>query len=430
MLTTAAGIYRVDAMKMSREQRDLALLTGADAGEMLRIVLAKRGGKLRSWSVHAQHHRPGAGVSVGYSVIVDALPAAAARNSNRVGTFRTDRYLVASTEKVNEARLQRTGGATLTCGPTRVHVWEHPNDPRLPALRLACDPNLLSEFLGQPVEIELLGYRPTRRAVVRIIGEHHNWYAKVVRPVQLAELRTRLQLLQRSAVPAPQIVDRDERGFLVMTPVAGVPLSRLYADSRLGDDRLVPALRSLEQTLDDLPLAARGLPQRPAWVDRCEHYAGAAAVVLPAEEQRCVKVAQNIRELLAQADLGPIVPTHGDFYEANVYVDLGSGLVQGLLDVDGLGPGYRVHDWACLLGHMAVLPGLSPKKYAHIPEILADWTSRLGARVDPIALSASTAGVVLSLVAGTRRHNRQDWQSQAISRLEIAEEWVARGFSC
>ncbi|MDO5024955.1 MAG: phosphotransferase [Trueperella sp.] len=417
-------------MKLSEEQRDLALLTGADAGEMLRIALAQHGGKLRSWSVHAQHHRPGAGVSVGYSVIVDALPDAAAGAASSASPFRTDRYLVASTAKVNESRLQRTGGVTLTCGETRVHVWEHPNDPQLPALRLACDPNRLAAFLGEPVEVELLGYRPTRRAVIRIIGAQRNWYAKVVRPAQLTELETRLQLLQRSTVPAPQIIDRDERGFLVMSQVGGVPLSRLYADSRVGDERLMTALRSLDHTLDSLPLTARGLPQRPAWVDRCEHYAGAAAAVLPEAEQRCTKVAHGIRELLARADLGPIVPTHGDFYEANVYVELTSGAVQGLLDVDGLGPGYRVHDWACLLGHMAVLPGLAPQKYAHIPEILADWFTRLESRVDPIALSASTAGVVLSLVAGTRRHNRQGWQEQAFNRLAIAEEWVARGFNC
>ena len=57
----------------------------------------------------------------------------------------------------------------------------------------------------------------------------------------------------------------------------------------------------------------------------------------------------------ACSDSGPIQPVHGDFYEANIFVSPDASHVTGVIDVDSLGPGHRVDDWACLLGHMSVL---------------------------------------------------------------------------
>src|SRR5690606_15141007 len=80
-----------------------------------------------------------------------------------------------------------------------------------------------------------------------------------------------------------------------------------------------------------------------------------------------------------------------------------SGLrLTGLLDVDSAGPGHRVDDLACLLGHMSVLPLLDPEAYRLVPGTFARWLAAADALVDPAALRARAAGVVLSLVAGAR----------------------------
>ncbi|WP_124054125.1 phosphotransferase [Arcanobacterium ihumii] len=399
-----------------RERRDLALLTGTRAGEMLRLAVADRG-ILRSWAVHQVHHRPGAGVSVGYTIIVDA-------NEDR---RRTDMYVVASTARIKDDQIFDAQGKILRFGETRVAIWEHPNDPELSALKLACSPALLSDFLEEQVDIELLGYRPTRRAVVKIERERGSaLYGKVVRESEQSDLERRLELVTKAGIPAPMVY-KSTRGFVVMTPVAGTPLSKFFSGVEIAQAKQQRSvLQSLEQCLDSLPYLALGMPKRAAWVDRCEHYAHAAALALPEYEDRCHMVATHIRELLHDADLGPVVPVHGDFYEANIYVDPGSGELTGLLDLDSLSPGHRVHDWACLLAHMSVLPSLAPQPYRAVERITDDWFEALNSRVDPVALCASAAGVVISLVAGARKQRKQ-WNTEAENRLRIAESWVERG---
>lgn len=397
------------------EKADFSLLTSPRAGEMLRLALSNRG-RVHSWKVHHVHHRPGAGVSVGYSVLL---------------TNHTDLYMLASTARVNETALAASGGATLTFENTRVHLWEYPFDPELPALDLASDAEQLGAFLDTDVNIELLSYRPTRRAVLRVeTDDGEQIFAKVVRPAVQQELVHRIQALEDSPVPSLSLV-RDSsghlinaRGLILTHAAAGVPLSQFYAQFEPRSSLTARAvLATIEQTLNDLPKTIMLFPRKPAWVDRCEHYAHAAGVAYPAGARRSAAVAETIRTLLAHADLGPIQPVHGDFYEANVLIDPVTLATTGVLDLDSLGPGHRVHDWACLLGHLAVLPSLAPTRYPYAETLCAQWFDELSRTVDPVALCASTAGVVLSLVAGARKRS----ESLAESRLATAEEWAAAG---
>lgn len=402
-----------------RERTVLGLLAGGDAAQMLSVALAHRG-IVRSWNVHTVHHRPGAGISVGYSVVLDHETGNGART-------RYHTYVVATSARINEERLLACEGRTVSWRDVRIHVWEHPHDPQLPALEKACDQGLFEQWLGEETDIELLTYRPTRRAVVKILplDSEATFFGKVMEPGQVPGVVSRLRMLERSGVPAPRVSRVDDAGLVVTTAVSGMPLNKVYASVHPNNiERMRGVLDSLADTLDSLPMVAIGLPARPAWADRCEHYAHAAGVALPEQAARSRAVAQRIRQRLANADMGPLVPTHGDFYEANIFIDQASGRVSGVLDVDNLGPGYRVHDWACLLGHMSVLPGLAPKTYPHVDQLLTDWTARVARWVDPQALGACAAGVVLSLVAGARRSKKKNWQVEALSRLEVAEKWL------
>ncbi|XCB30629.1 phosphotransferase [Arcanobacterium hippocoleae] len=419
---TAASL---DSARTASEADDLALLTSKRAGEMLRLAFADHG-ILRSWSVHQIHHRPGAGISVGYSVIIDV------RNPFE----RRDLYAVASTAQIQEEKVLEVGGKRLRLGSTAVNIWEFPYDPELPALDLACDVEKMSQYLGESVELELIGYRPTRRAVVRVIRENKPpIFAKTIRPQVQADFEYRLKIVKGAGINCPQIYAR-EVGIVMMTALEGVPLSRVLAASskhiqsekRLEKSGARAVLRDLEGIIEALPPTAIGLKQRPAWVDRCEHYAAAAALTLPEHAQQCAKIARDIRQLLSSADLGPKVATHGDFYEANIYVNSVTRRVSGLLDLDSLGPGYRVNDWGCLLGHMSVLPTLAPKIYDGVQSITDDWYQILGSSVDEAALAASAAGTALSLVAGARK-SRVKWKVEALNRLTAAQAWVDRGFA-
>ena len=411
------------AQRAQAEQEALALLTSAHAGQLLRTAYASYG-SIRSWHIHRVHHRPGAGISVGYSVQF--------RNGH-------NSYILLSTERIDEKKLHQHGGRTLRAGSKRVHVWEYPYDPELPALEVASSSRLMEKFLGYPVDIELLSYRPTRRAVLRIEAPHELLYAKVLRPDKHKDLLRRLQLLEDSGYPAPQVLKGADghalsrTGLILTHAVSGVSLSHFY--SRMNPALMPQAdelLDNIESTLDLLPKTAMLFPRHHAWVDRCTHYAHAASLALPPEDaERAHKVATHIRYLMDHADMGEMAVSHGDFYEANICIDPDSYEISAVLDVDCLGPGYRVNDWGCLLGHLAVLRSLAPHRYRYTDTLCAHWFEELSRRVDPVALCASTAGVILSLVAGARkkRHStrRDHGQELAYTRLLLAEEWASAG---
>ncbi len=402
------------------ERRDLALLTASRAGEMLRLAFADIG-QLKTWEVHQVHHRPGAGVSVGYRLMLGTMRAGAVQ----------DLYVLATTAEVNPHKLRAVQGKRLRLGDTVVSLWQYPHDPELTALPLAADTGKFSELLKEPVDLELLGYRPTRRAVLRVVRvEKPALYAKVLRTSEQKQLALRLETMAKAQVPAPQIY-LQQPGLLVMTAVPGISLAKLLART---SSRVLPKNRptftdldrtfqSLWQLLESLPELPFKAPKRPAWAERAEYYGQAASLALPGRMRECGQIAKDIKHLLAHSDLGELRTVHGDFYEANVYVDPQTGLVSGILDLDSLGPGYLVHDWGCLLGHMSVLAYLSPKHYDAVPEIVQDWFKQLSAFYDARALAASASGVALSLVAGARKTGKK-WDKEAENRLLMARQWL------
>lgn len=392
----------------AQERAALALLTGPRAGEMLRAALAKDGAELAEWAVHELHHRPGAGVTVGYTVSY-VTPQGE----------RSD-YLLLSTAELSDESVAAGRAAKLSDGTTTVFAWRHPLDPELPALEVACDPARVAPLLAAAgfadvadgVELELLAYRPTRRAVLRVRTAGATWYLKVVRPSQVEAIGSRHALLAEAGLPTPRVHLADARGLVVLDELTGTPLaSALAADGAADLDPM-----RLVEVLDRLPATLLELKRRPAWTDRIAHHGQAAQAALPEEAERIAAAVARVQTGSEHADLGPVVPTHGDFYEAQLFVR--DGQVVGLLDVDTAGPGSRVDDLACLLGHLDVLPGLAPDVYPHVPATVDRWLAAFDRVVDPVALRLRTAGVVLSLVAGARS------KDEARSRLERAEAWL------
>lgn len=401
--------------RSEHESHDLALLTGNGAAEMLAMALGERS-IVRSWRVHSQHHRPGAGVTVCYDVVVD-------KNLQDGRTERDQAYLCAST-----AKLKNPNHPALThlqAGGTKVSVWFYPNDPELPALPMACSPSLMSELLGEPVGIELMSYRPTRRAVVKVTRTNGaETFGKVLRPGSAQDLVARHCVLEEANVPAPRVVFSNDDGLVLSSNLPGEPLANLL--SRGLGHRAPLVIGDLVGILDALPQSALTFPERPAWADRAEHYGHAAATALPEAGARCQDIARRVNALRRVSDPGPVVPVHGDFYEANIFMVRGGSQVSGIIDVDSIGPGHRVDDLACLLGHVSVLPHLAPQSYPHVNDDLARWANACEQLVDPIALNARAAGVVLSLVAGAKRVDGREWRPDALGRVATAERWLNR----
>ncbi len=404
------------------EREAIDLLTSPDAGELLRLAVtgsvpaapagrhaatATAGETITGWraEVDSVHHRPGAGVSVGYTV------------SYAVAGVPVSDYLVASTAEVPDG----PGVAVLQDGVRTVRVWRRAQDPVLPGLDQALDPAAVGQWLaaggtgdGSPARVQLLSYRPTRRAVIRATTAERSAYLKVLPEKRARRLERRHRLLAGSAGGAPAVLGRPLPTVLVLAAAEGRPLAEAVAGARSHPADLPDPLQ-VAGWLDTLPAEVLELGARSSWVDRIDFHADAARGVLPEQSARIEAVEHGVSDLLAHRPVPPTVPTHGDFYEANIFT--AGGRVSAVIDLDSLGPGVREDDLATLLGHLAVLRELAPRVYPHVDELVGDWFTRLAATCDPPSLAARTAGVVLSLVAGTDH-------DLALGRLSTAEGWL------
>lgn len=398
------GSRHAPAPAAADEAAALAVLTGAGAGDLLAAALGTAALAPGSWRVDAVHHRPGDGVTVGYAVQRgDAAE-----------------YLLASSSRSCPRGVPGTLVATGPAGD--VVVWRHPDDPLLPALRRACDPALLAPALagsGPVTALDLVGYRPLRRAVVRAERDGVPWFVKVLRPADgnAADVVARHRLLAAAGVPVPHVARADDDGLVVLHALPGTPLLHALLE---GAD--VP-LEHVLAVVQALPATALDLPVRRPWSARARSY-GHALAVRPALAERAQGLADAVRRGLRRTDAGPVVPTHGDLHEGQLLVGA-DARPTGLLDVDTVGPGHLVDDVACLLAHLHAVRPPTPAVLA----VAAAWTEQAAGFVDPDALRVRTAGVLLSLAAGALPADAAAPHDEAERLLTAAEELVGEVYA-
>lgn len=393
------------------EAADIEWLESADMATPLQLALETSGVQLADWKLLSIHHRPNAGITGIYEA------------SYVTGTGKTGSgHLCATTASVPETttpvvRLRNSGP-----GAPALTLWQHPHDPLLPGLAWACGRELVAAgVFGRPtaeVQLRTVRYRPLRRAVISAVCGEEEAFLKVVRAGHAEQMYRRHHMLAEAGIPVPQPFAAPVHDVVALHRLSGTPL----ANELLANGAAAMDPRSLIAMLRRLPREAMTLPARPAWATKACDYAQAAAAALPPERDRVMNVAALIMGLLPDTDPGPVVPSHGDFYEANLLVD--GGEITGLLDVDAVGPGLLVDDLACFIGHLAVLPAVDAR-YVHIPATLKRFLGAFDAEVDPAGLRIRAAGVALSLIAGAKRTGGTDWSADALGRLEAAENLAA-----
>ena len=181
-----------------------------------------------------------------------------------------------------------------------------------------------------------------------------------------------------------------------------------------------PPGRALLTLLDRLPPElAHGRPRR-SWREKAPHYAAVLAAALPGVGEQATELAEAI---ITESGPGPRTVVHGDLYEGQLLVS--GGRICGLLDVDTAGPGERLDDLACLLGHLSILAQLHRDRAGAILRAGATYLAAFERVVDPADLRYRTAAVVLSLATGPHRVQEQDWQAFTRTRLDLAALWLA-----
>jgi hypothetical protein len=250
--------------------------------------------------------------------------------------------------------------------------------------------------------------------VVEAVGPLGRLFLKVVPTDQAQVLHDRHRLLTGAGVPAPRSLGWTDDGLVVLEALGGRTLRSALRAGHVGTD---PA--ALTRMLDRLPAELLAAPRRTSWLERTPYYARSVGNVVPELASWSTDLSSAI---VAEGNIGPTVSVHGDFYEAQVHVDR-SGAIVGLLDVDAAGPGDRIDDLACLVGHLSVLAQVLPRHVDAIDGLAEHCLSTFDRQVDPEQLRLRIASVVLSLATGPHRVQDAGWQQATRERVALAERW-------
>src|SRR5699024_7197823 len=294
-------------------------------------------------------------------------------------------------------------GRAISYGGHSMFVWEHPQDPLLPGLKLAATPSTVRRnFTGnrQLTGLHTVIYRPMNRAVFKAylaplfpgaVGD--TIYLKVLRPDMAAGLYDTHLTLGQAGVPVATPVRPPIKDVLALAGGHGMPLGELIR-SEGAHNPFDP--RELIEILDRFPPEVMDYPYRRSWAERRHDCVAVARQALPGSAGRFAHLGNRLEQAHQGLDLGPLVPTHADRYEAHILVDPSTGRIQHILDIDGAGPGYRVDDYACLIGHLAVLG--QPGHHQWGWQTAQRFFQQLAPYTNPVALAVRSAAVVLSLI--------------------------------
>ena len=382
-------------------------LTGPHAADVLRPAVELAGGILVSAHPHQLVYRPGRDVTVmfGAQISWGGRPA-------------VDETLVAASSH----RGALPGTVPIEAGDLHVDVWRYPFDPMLPGLASAVTNTSVAALLGTTVErvqLQVVSFRPCRRAVVRVQrSDGDDLYLKVVEPPEVAGLLARHAALRAVGLPVPEIESVDaDAGLVVSRALPGRDLRAALAEGRSP----LPTPAMIAMMVDQFAGAdlMAHAPVMPLATSAPRHGA-MLRLVMPAASDR-------IDAALAAIASDPLDPAHtivhGDLHDAQLRIDE-RGVIVGVLDVDGAGPGDPLDDLARLCGHVLAVSVVgdgttnpvasdSVAKYA---ERLRDDFRQVGA--DPAQFDRRVAAALMGLATGPFRSQSEGWQELTDRLLE------------
>lgn len=254
---------------------------------------------------------------------------------------------------VDTSRLAVDTETGLATGENPAHpdarLWQHPADPHLPALAPAAfghSAKALLARLGMTATgaIEMVAYRPGRRAVLRIETATDDVWIKVVRSRRIDRLVRAHRSCAEAGLPVPALLGWSPDGLLVLGSAVGAPAADMFWDP----DELLDRVDALRARI----AVVRWYAPAKSIADRLDWYASHAGDSADAR-----RIVVQVRDLLSRAPARPDVVVHGDLHFGQLFLD-GDG-ISGLIDVDTFGVGPAAEDPAAFLAHAVASARLS-----------------------------------------------------------------------
>lgn len=230
-------------------------------------------------------------------------------------------------------------------------VWLHPADPHLPALIPVAFEGAAGALLDRLGvvglrSLEMAGYRPGRRAVLRadVEGRRPIWI-KVVRPRRVERIVDVHRSLLAAGVPVPAVLGWAPDGLIVLDSADGEPATETAWEPAA----LLDAVEEVRTAIAEASVAGDA---RTSLAERLPWYAERLRDALGADHRidDAAAAAAHVLEATAPARRTVI---HGDLHLGQLFVtadDRRLG-ISGLIDVDTAGRGDAAEDEAAFLAH-------------------------------------------------------------------------------
>ncbi len=308
-------------------------------------------------------------------------------------------------------------------------VFQFPDDPSLPGLSEAAQPETAQRLLNRHVlaigtrraRVEVIRYRPGSRAVLRHSVSRARFYARVMRPAAAAPLLTAREPIGRSSFVLPRLAGYWAEGGIMWTPeMPGKNLRRHIRRGNMPDP--TPLLDGLETLWSQEPAARSGEPfNLSAAYGRARrairHKVGPGDAAF-----------QSLQE--ATRTLDPFVKTweptalaHNDFYDDQMLV-LPDGRM-ALVDFEEAGPGDPMLDVGNFLAHLRWRSSLGRMRGNDASGAYYDLF-RCAAleqfRWDEQELALREAVCLFRICTNTIRHPQLDWRDKLEAGLALVNQ--------
>lgn len=279
------------------------------------------------------------------------LPEPALRSREPLGSgavtgFDLDHVGGTQTWYVDTSRLAVQAETGMSTGEDPAHpdarIWLHPTDPHLPALAAAAFGHSAAALLARlgmtaTGDIAMIGYRPGRRAVLRVATDAGSVWIKVVRPSRVDRLVSAHRACADGGLPVPTLLGWAPEGLIVLDAATGTPA----AEMPWQPEQLLDEVDALRARIARVPW---GMPAKSI-ADRLDWYAGHAG-----DDADAARLVRGVRALLAGAPHVPRVIVHGDLHFGQLFLDEVHRL-SGVIDVDTFGVGVPAEDSAAFIAH-------------------------------------------------------------------------------
>lgn len=393
-----------------------AYLTGPDAIDVVRPAVEGAGGTLGPTRCVGLQYRPGASLVAQFAAEVSWRGAAPVRET-----------LVAAATAHGPPEGTVPVVAEHAGGQLAVGVWRWPFDPQLPALERVTRRSSLTELLqaagldGDDVEISVVAYRPTERAVVRVRTPSRTWYVKVVAPDRAAPLAETHRRLAGAGLPVAPVAAADAAlGWLALAELRG-PTLREQIKSGAETWIATEGFRALVEriaSIDPGPMP----PVRSRVLDAPAH-AAMLASVLPDQRRRLAELGARMAEVRDRADR-PRVLVHGDLHEGQL-ITAGDRIV-GLLDIDDAGPGDPLDDVAVMVGHLRYRAMATRSGGDRIDRFADELVDAFSSTHDRADIERVVASVLVGIATAPFRLQHAGWPRTVLGTVGLAEAALAR----